>query len=283
MDVLAQRIPTRKMENMKYTRVMTIAGSDPSGGAGIQADIKTISACGCFATSAIVAVVDENTIGVSGVHPIPSEFVVGQIHSILDDIGTDAVKIGMLHSSELIKAVRQTLDEYPEIKNIVLDPVMVATSGDALLQSEAVATLRDVLIPRARVITPNIPEAELLLGRKIHSSRDLAAAARDLARPGVSVLLKAGHLNDEQLCDILFDAELDEISELQSKRVDTNNTHGTGCTLSSALASFLAKGLSLKEAAKAAKDYISEAIARGAEYSIGHGHGPVHHFHNFWK
>lgn len=283
MDVLAQRIPTRKMENMKYTRVMTIAGSDPSGGAGIQADIKTISACGCFATSAIVAVVDENTIGVSGVHPIPSEFVVGQIHSILDDIGTDAVKIGMLHSSELIKAVRQTLDEYPEIKNIVLDPVMVATSGDALLQSEAVATLRDVLIPRARVITPNIPEAELLLGRKIHSSRDLADAARALARPGVSVLLKAGHLNDEQLCDILFDAELDEISELQSKRVDTNNTHGTGCTLSSALASFLAKGLSLKEAAKAAKDYISEAIARGAEYSIGHGHGPVHHFHNFWK
>ncbi len=283
MDVLAQRIPTRKMENMKYTRVMTIAGSDPSGGAGIQADIKTISACGCFATSAIVAVVDENTIGVSGVHPIPSEFVVGQIHSILDDIGTDAVKIGMLHSSELIKAVRQTLDEYPEIKNIVLDPVMVATSGDALLQSEAVATLRDVLIPRARVITPNIPEAELLLGRKIHSSRDLADAARALARPGVSVLLKAGHLNDEQLCDILFDAELDEISELQSKRVDTNNTHGTGCTLSSALASFLAKGLSLKESAKAAKDYISEAIARGAEYSIGHGHGPVHHFHNFWK
>lgn len=283
MDVLAQRIPTRKMENMKYTRVMTIAGSDPSGGAGIQADIKTISACGCFATSAIVAVVDENTIGVSGVHPIPSEFVVGQIHSILDDIGTDAVKIGMLHSSELIKAVRQTLDEYPEIKNIVLDPVMVATSGDALLQSEAVATLRDVLIPRARVITPNIPEAELLLGRKIHSSRDRADAARALARPGVSVLLKAGHLNDEQLCDILFDAELDEISELQSKRVDTNNTHGTGCTLSSALASFLAKGLSLKEAAKAAKDYISEAIARGAEYSIGHGHGPVHHFHNFWK
>lgn len=271
------------MENMKYTRVMTIAGSDPSGGAGIQADIKTISACGCFATSAIVAVVDENTVGVSGVHPIPSEFVVGQIHSILDDIGTDAVKIGMLHSSELIKAVRQTLDEYPKIKNIVLDPVMVATSGDALLQSEAVATLRDVLIPRARVITPNIPEAELLLGRKIHSSRDLADAARALARPGVSVLLKAGHLNDEQLCDILFDAELDEISELQSKRVDTNNTHGTGCTLSSALASFLAKGLSLKEAAKAAKDYISEAIARGAEYSIGHGHGPVHHFHNFWK
>lgn len=283
MDVLAQRIPTRKMENMKYTRVMTIAGSDPSGGAGIQADIKTISACGCFATSAIVAVVDENTIGVSGVHPIPSEFVVGQIHSILDDIGTDAVKIGMLHSSELIKAVRQTLDEYHEIKNIVLDPVMVATSGDALLQSEAVATLRDVLIPRARIITPNIPEAELLLGRKIHSSRDLADAARALARPGVSVLLKAGHLNDEQLCDILFDAELDEISELQSKRVDTNNTHGTGCTLSSALASFLAKGLSLKESAKAAKDYISEAIARGAEYSIGHGHGPVHHFHNFWK
>ena len=165
-----------------YRRVMTIAGSDPSGGAGIQADIKTISACGCFATSAIVAVVDENTIGVTGVHPVPVEFVTGQMRSILDDIGTDAVKIGMLHSPELIRGVRLTLDSYPEITDIVLDPVMVATSGDPLLLPEAVATLRDELLPRARVITPNIPEAELLSGSRITATDQLPDVARELSR-----------------------------------------------------------------------------------------------------
>lgn len=262
---------------------MTIAGSDPSGGAGVQADIKTISACGCFATSAIVAVVDENTVGVTGVYPIPADFVVGQIHSILDDIGTDAVKIGMLHSSELIRAVRGVLDEYPAVRDIVLDPVMVATSGDPLLQADAVATLRDVLIPRARVITPNIPEAELLLGRKIGSQAELPDAARELSRLGASVMLKAGHLTDAELVDIFYNAETDEVVELRSPRLQTRNTHGTGCTLSSAFASFLAKGYPLNEAASLAKDYIAAAIAAGSAYDIGHGHGPVHHFHNFWE
>ncbi len=177
---------------------MTIAGSDPSGGAGIQADIKTISACGCFATSAIVAVVDENTIGVTGVHPVPVEFVTGQMRSILDDIGTDAVKIGMLHSPELIRGVRLTLDSYPEITDIVLDPVMVATSGDPLLLPEAVATLRDELLPRARVITPNIPEAELLSGSRITATDQLPDVAHELSRlGGTSVYLKAGHLAAE--------------------------------------------------------------------------------------
>lgn len=266
-----------------YKRVMTIAGSDPSGGAGVQADIKAISANGCFATSAIVAVVDENTVGVTGVHPIPADFVVGQIHSILDDIGTDAVKIGMLHSAELIRAVRKTLDEYPEIRNIVLDPVMVATSGDPLLEADAVTTLRDVLIPRARVITPNIPEAELLLGRKINGQEELPAAARELGKLGASVLLKAGHLADNQLIDIFYNREDDTLTELRSERVFTNNTHGTGCTLSSAFAAFLAQGLSLDDAARHAKDYIAAAIEAGASYAIGHGHGPVHHFHQFWQ
>ena len=149
-----------------YKRVLTIAGSDPSGGAGIQADLKTFSACGCYGMSAIVAVVDENTVGVTGVHPVPVDFVTGQIRSVLDDIGADAVKIGMLHSSELIRAVRETLAAY-DIRNIVLDPVMVATSGDRLLQEEAIATLQEELVPFVRVITPNIPEAEILLGRKI--------------------------------------------------------------------------------------------------------------------
>ena len=176
------------VRNKTYKRVMTIAGSDPSGGAGVQ------------------------------------------IHSIPDDTGTDAVKIGMLHSSELIHAVRNVLDEYPAVRDIVLDPVMVATSGDPLLQADAVATLRDVLIPRARVITPNIPEAELLLGRKISSQEELPLAARELASLGASVLLKAGHLTDDELTDIFCNAETGEILELRSRRVATPNTHGTGCT-----------------------------------------------------
>lgn len=262
---------------------MTIAGSDPSGGAGIQADIKTISACGCFATSAIVAVVDENTIGVTGVHPIPENFVTGQIRSILDDIGTDAIKIGMLHSSSLIHAVRDTLDKYPAITDIVLDPVMVATSGDPLLESEAIATLREVLIPRARVITPNIPEAELLLGCRIGNQEQLPEAARELAKLGPSVFLKAGHMTDNRLIDIFYNAENGETIHLESQRLDTVNTHGTGCTLSSAIASYLAQGHTLTEAARHAKDYINNAIKAGSAYTIGHGHGPVHHFHTFWS
>lgn len=271
------------MTKKEYKRVMTIAGSDPSGGAGLQADIKTISACGCFATSAVVAVVDENTVGVTGVHPIPAAFVAGQIHSILDDIGTDSIKIGMLHSSELIHIVRDTLDEYPDIKDIVLDPVMVATSGDALLQSDATATLRDVLIPRSRVITPNIPEAEILLGRRIAEDDELPDAARELASLGASVFLKAGHLTGDTLTDIFYNAETNEIITMSSPRILTKNTHGTGCTLSSAMASFLAKGHSLNDAARLAKQYISTAIIAGADYSIGHGNGPVHHFHTLWR
>ena len=271
------------MTKKEYKRVMTIAGSDPSGGAGLQADIKTISACGCFATSAVVAVVDENTVGVTGVHPIPAAFVAGQIHSILDDIGTDSIKIGMLHSSELIHTVRDTLDEYPDIKDIVLDPVMVATSGDALLQSDATATLRDVLIPRSRVITPNIPEAEILLGCRIVKDDELPDAARELASLGASVFLKAGHLTGDTLTDIFYNSETDEFIMMSSPRILTKNTHGTGCTLSSAMASFLAKGHSLNDAARLAKQYISTAIIAGADYTIGRGNGPVHHFHSFWR
>ena len=262
---------------------MTIAGSDPSGGAGIQADIKTISACGCFATSAIVAVVDENTVGVTDVHPVPSLFVAGQIRSILDDIGTDSVKIGMLHSSELVRTVRETLDGYPEIKDIVFDPVMVATSGDPLLEADAVATLREVLIPRSRVITPNIPEAEMLLGRRIENIDDLPDAARELAQMGASVFLKAGHLSDDELTDIFHNAETGKSTRLTSRRVDTVNTHGTGCTLSSAIASFLALGHPLDESARLAKEYIASAIEAGSRYRIGKGHGPVHHFHAIWR
>lgn len=267
----------------QYRRALTIAGSDPSGGAGLQADLKTFSALGCYGTSVVVAVVDENTVGVTGVHPIPVEFVTGQIRSVLDDVGTDAIKIGMLHSSELIVAVRDTLARYG-VRDIVLDPVMVATSGDPLLEADAVATLRDELIPHARVITPNIPEAELLLGHAVSTQSELPDAARELSAlcGGVSVFLKAGHLSDAELIDIFYNAETGHITELKSRRLDTPNTHGTGCTLSSALAASLAKGMDLDSAARAAKEYIARAIEAGAAYRIGHGHGPVHHFHQWW-
>lgn len=267
----------------KYNVALSIAGSDPSGGAGLQADLKTFSACGCYGATAVVAVVDENTQGVTGVFPVPASFVRGQIKSVLDDIGADAVKIGMLHSSELIVMVKETLAEY-NIRNIVLDPVMVATSGDPLLEPDAVDTLKNVLVPYARVITPNIPEAEILLGEKITSQAELTECARRLSQDGkVSVLLKAGHLSGAELADVFYNAETGSIALLKSRRIDTVNTHGTGCTLSSAVAAFLARGYGLDEAVGNAKEYISKAIEAGAGYRIGKGHGPVHHFFDFWE
>lgn len=266
-----------------YKIALSIAGSDPSGGAGIQADLKTFSACGCYGATVIVAVVDENTVGVTDVHPVPVSFVSGQIKSVMDDIGADAIKIGMLHSSELILSVRDTLSKY-NVKNIVLDPVMVATSGDKLLQDEAIETLKNELIPFVRVITPNIPEAEILLGKKINRQEDLLHVVKDLSfGKKVSVLLKAGHLTEDELTDVFYNAETDEIIELSSKRIYTNNTHGTGCTFSSAIAAFLAQGLSLNDAIRCAKDYMNKAIIAGADYEIGKGHGPVHHFFNYWE
>lgn len=266
----------------QYKRVLTIAGSDSGGGAGIQADLKTISACGCYGMSAITAITVQNTVGVSNVHAVPVDITSEQINVVLEDIGADAIKIGMLHSSEVIMAVKQCLEHYA-IRNIVLDPVMVSTSGHKLLQDEAIETLIHQLIPMARVITPNIPEAEILLGKKISSQHELPALARELSINGtVSVLLKAGHLVDEELIDIFYNAESDQIIELKSKRLHTPNTHGTGCTLSSAVASFLARGCELNEAVARAKDYINNAIIAGADYTIGKGHGPVHHFYEFW-
>lgn len=266
-----------------YKRAMTIAGTDPSGGAGLQADMKTFAACGCYGTSVITAVVDQNTQGVNGVLPIPVEFVKGQIRTVLDDIGTDAIKIGMLHSSELIIGIRETLMNYP-YTNIVLDPVMVATSGDKLLQDDAIETLKDVLIPFSRVITPNIPEAEVLLGSSIGGQKDLPEAAKELAmRHKVSVLLKAGHLTEDLLVDVFYNLETDEFLELPSQRIYTKNTHGTGCTFSSAIAAFLAKGWSLNESVSRGKDYMVKVIAGGADYQIGKGHGPVHHFAGIWE
>ncbi len=259
-----------------YTTVLTIAGSDSGGGAGIQADIKTISALGCYATTAITAITVQNTVGVEAVHPVPVDFVKGQIEAVLSDIGADAVKIGMLQSAEIVRAVAEMLRKY-KVGNVVLDPVMVSTSGHRLIEEEAIDTLRRELIPLARVITPNIPEAEILLGgEEIRSQASLPEMAQRLsASYGVSVLLKAGHLSEDELTDILYDKETDELLRLTSKRIRTRNTHGTGCTMSSALAASLAKGETLQQAASSAKTFISNAIIAGADYEIGHGHGPV--------
>ena len=259
-----------------YTTVLTIAGSDSGGGAGIQADIKTISALGCYATTAITAITVQNTVGVEAVHPVPVDFVKGQIEAVLSDIGADAVKIGMLQSAEIVRAVAEMLRKY-KVGNVVLDPVMVSTSGHRLIEEEAIDTLRRELIPLARVITPNIPEAEILLGgEEIRSQASLPEMATRLsASCGVSVLLKAGHLSEDELTDIFYDKETDKLLQLTSKRIRTRNTHGTGCTMSSALAASLAKGETLQQAASSAKTFISNAIIAGADYEIGHGHGPV--------
>lgn len=262
----------------RYSRVLTIAGSDSGGGAGIQADIKAISAMGCFAASAITAVTVQNTLGVQGVHPIPLEILEGQIDAVLSDIGADAVKIGMLHSSEVVNLIADKLEQYG-IGNVVLDPVMVSTSGHRLIEESAIETLKTRLIPLAKVITPNIPEAEILADIKIASEEDFPRAAEILSNGGkVSVLLKAGHLTGESLVDYFFNAEDGSVTLLPSRRIYTPNTHGTGCTLSSAFAAAIARGEDLTSAARSAKDYIERAIASGAEYSIGGGHGPVDHF-----
>lgn len=264
----------------KYFRVLTIAGSDSGGGAGIQADIKAISAMGCYAASAITAVTVQNTLGVQAVHPVPLDILEGQIEAVLSDIGTDAIKIGMLHSADVVNLVADMLEKY-RIKNVVLDPVMVSTSGHRLIEENAVEVIKARLIPLARVITPNIPEAEILAGCRIACQADFDETARKLSDDRkVSVLLKAGHLDGESLVDYFYNAEDDTMTRLPSERIRTRNTHGTGCTLSSAFAAALAKGEDLTCAARSAKAYIEQAIISGADYEIGSGHGPVNHFYS---
>lgn len=267
-----------------YKRVLTIAGSDSGGGAGIQADIKTISALGCMATSVITAVTAQNTIGVSQIHPIPAESVEAQIRAVLSDIETDTVKIGMLHNAETIKVVVKILKEF-NITDIILDPVMISTSGKALLKEDAKLALTELLLPMVRVVTPNIPEAEFLLQKEIKVLNDFPRCARELSEKfgNISVLLKAGHMDGNQITDHFYNAEIQECIELKGERIDSINKHGTGCTLSSAFASFLAKGYSLNEAALKAKAYVNEAILHGKAYTIGKGHGPVKHFYKYWK
>ncbi len=266
-----------------YKKVLTIAGSDSGGGAGIQADLKTFSACGCFGMSAITAITAQNTCGVIDIHPVPVATIEAQIRAVLDDIGADAIKIGMLHSRDVIHCVASVLEEY-KCDTIVLDPVMVATSGDPLIQEDAIEAMKEKLFPMVRVITPNIPEAEIFAQKKITADEEVIAAARQLGSGfSLSVLVKAGHLEGEKLIDVLWDTQTSKMSRYENRRLHTGNTHGTGCTLSSAIASFSAQGFSLEEAVQRSEDYLHSAIASGSDYHIGKGHGPVHHFHNFWQ
>ena len=265
----------------QYKRVLTIAGSDSGGGAGIQADLKAFSACGCFGMSAITAVTAQNTVGVTAIHGVPVDVLQEQIRAVIDDIGVDAIKIGMLHSVQLVEGVAVVLKDY-SIKSVVLDPVMVATSGDPLIEDDAILAMQEMLFPLVRLITPNVPEAEILLKSKVESD-DLSTVAETLAKQySVSVLAKAGHLGGRQVVDVLYDCENETVHKFPSERIMTRNSHGTGCTLSSATAAFLARGFELSDGIAAGLDYVHEALVSGSNYKIGDGHGPVHHFHKFW-
>lgn len=263
-------------------RTLTIAGSDSGGGAGIQADLKTFSALHCYGMSAITALTAQNTQGVTNISGVEPDFIKDQIKAIYDDIGTDAVKIGMLHAPDVIQVVADSLAGY-EPNWIVLDPVMVAKSGDRLLQENAIATLTQKLIPMAQIITPNIPEAEVLLDQEVPDAPAMEAAAKSLTELGPdAVLLKGGHLTGRNSPDLLYLKAEGEGVWLDSERVDTPNTHGTGCTLSSAIAAYLARGFNIAEAAQKAKQYMLQSLKAGKDLQIGHGKGPVHHFFNFW-
>lgn len=264
-----------------YTRILSIAGSDSGGGAGIQADIKSISANGGFATTAITAITAQNTRGVSSIFPIPVSTLEAQLDAVLNDIGADAAKIGMLHSAEVIATVTKALNKF-KVKNIVVDPVMVATSGDRLLQDEAIQTLMDNLLPKARLITPNIPEAELLLGKKINLTNLVKNAELLAHKFKVSVLLKGGHLTTDILKDVLYNYEDEKFYVYENPKIKTKNTHGTGCTLSASISTYLGKGYQLNQAVEKSISYLQKAINEGANYELGQGNAPVHHFHQWY-
>ncbi|RSZ36999.1 MULTISPECIES: bifunctional hydroxymethylpyrimidine kinase/phosphomethylpyrimidine kinase [unclassified Variovorax] len=260
----------------RYARVLSIAGSDSGGGAGIQADLKTFAALGCFGMTAITALTAQNTLGVSGIHGVPPDFLKAQIQAVVEDIGVDAVKLGMLHAPEVVEVVAWAIDRY-QLKNVVLDPVMVATSGDRLIAAETVQVLVRELFPRAVVVTPNLDEAALLVGHGIEGIEALDGAADELLALGAkAVLLKGGHLPGNDVVDVLLQSG-GERRRLASARIESRNLHGTGCTLSSAIAAHLALGTTLPEAVERARAYILGAMAAGADVKIGAGHGPLNH------
>ncbi|PKB72196.1 MAG: bifunctional hydroxymethylpyrimidine kinase/phosphomethylpyrimidine kinase [SAR202 cluster bacterium Io17-Chloro-G6] len=260
---------------------MTIAGSDSGGGAGVQADLKTFAALGIYGTSVLTAITAQNTVAVTAVHEVPTDVIAAQIDAVVSDIGADAVKTGMLSSSAIIECVAASLATHPGIsglRRLVVDPVMVAKSGDSLLREDAVGALRERLLPLAAVVTPNIPEAETLTGLKIVTDGDVRNAAKAIIAMGAaSVVVKGGH-RDGPATDLYFDGN--NFREFTSPRIETANTHGTGCTFASAVAAGLAKGLATEDAVGQAKEFVTEAIRRS--FPIGQGHGPLNHFYKLW-
>lgn len=269
--------------SLRIPNVLSIAGLDPSGGAGILADVKAMSALGAYGMAVTVALTAQNTRAVTAVMPLPVDFVVKEIDTVFEDVRVDAVKIGMLGTPELVEAVAEALFRWKPA-NVVLDPVMVAKSGDRLLAEAAVRALKETLLPLADVVTPNLPEAGVILGRELRDREAMPEAAQEIAammKPGAAVLLKGGHLeNTTRLTDVLFDNGTCEAFE--GELVKTRNTHGTGCTLSSAVATLLGKGLSRRDAVAQALRYVHEAILAADRLEVGSGHGPTHHFHAFF-
>lgn len=265
------------MKIKKYPSVLSIAGFDGSGGAGLQADIKTTSALGCYSTSVLTALPIQNTTGVKNIYSIPTKAVEEQIHAVLDDIFPDAIKIGMVHSCELVHIICHVLDQYPKIK-LVFDPVMISTSGHRLIEEKTIQTIIEKLFPLATIITPNLDEAAVLANMSIETVDEMYIAGEKIkALKSESLLLKGGHLKTEQLTSLYF-AKDGSIDEFHSRKFETNNCHGSGCTLSSAIASYLALGKTEKEAVKLAQEYVTKAIEAGKDVVTGKGNGPLNHF-----
>lgn len=263
----------------KYTAVLTIAGFDGSGGAGIQADINTFSALGCYATSVLTALPVQNTQGVRNIYPIPVQAVAEQIEAILDDIFPSAIKIGMVHTPQLVETIVETLAKYPRIP-IIFDPVMVATSGHKLIEDETIEALISLLLPVAELITPNMDEAAILAQMPVKTIADMQTAGERILKLGCKgVLMKGGHLKSKLLTSFCYEVG-GGVESYSYEKFSTKNTHGSGCTLSSAIAAFLAQGNTLKEAVKLGQDYVHEAIKHGKDVSIGKGNGPLNHFFN---
>ncbi len=272
---------------MKAYKILSIAGSDPSGGAGIQADIKTITALGGYAATAITAVTVQNTLGVKSLFAVPPKVVAGQIDAVMEDIEPQAIKIGMVKDMQIVRTIADAIKRYsPQI--VIYDPVMVSTSGHKLIDDDVMDIIENELIPLSTLITPNLNEAEVLLGRRIDGVAQMDGAAAELSNKyGINVLIKGGHLSNEMMNDVLCCKPNDNINSLPdrlfhftAKRVDTRNLHGTGCTLSSAIATFMAKGCNLQIAIAQAKQYVTSAIEAGSQRSIGHGNGPLWHLVN---
>ncbi|MEJ7559646.1 MAG: bifunctional hydroxymethylpyrimidine kinase/phosphomethylpyrimidine kinase [Pedobacter sp.] len=267
------------MKNYSYPSVLAIAGFDGSGGAGIQADIKTISALGCYATSVLTALPVQNTQGVRAIYPIATSAVAEQIESILDDIFPQAIKIGMVHTTELVHVIVDTLKKYPAVP-IVFDPVMVASSGHRLIEEETISDIIDKLFPLSNLITPNMDEAGILAEMKVETLENMYVAGEKILKLGCkSLLLKGGHLKTSTITSIYFDGK-GNVETFAYEKVPTNNTHGSGCTLSSAIASYLAQGDKLSSAILRGQDYVQQAISSGQDVLTGKGNGPLNHFFN---